>query len=124
LELHLLLTHVVINFMDPIIGQVLYQREVDCINKSVWEIVKRIGFSLQVEDDDSYNDFFYMSPRSPSKLISIKLENCLDVDCGRSCSCILLDYHLKICHQVLYHETILVVLFATGHIEIGGKGLL
>jgi hypothetical protein len=110
--------------MDLIIGQVLSQREVDCINKSVWEIVKCIGSSLEAEDDDSNNDFFYMPPRSPSKLISTKLENCLDVDHGRRCSCILSDYHLKICHQVLYHETILVALFTKFHIEIGGKGLL
>jgi hypothetical protein len=40
LELHLLPTHVVINFMDPITGRVLFQKEVDHINKNVWEIVK------------------------------------------------------------------------------------
>jgi hypothetical protein len=93
-------THVVLNFMDPIIGQVVSQIKVDRISKSVWEIVKHIGSLLEAEDDDSDNDFFYMLPNNPSKSISTKLQNCLDVDHGRRHSCIILDYHLKICDQV------------------------
>ncbi len=58
-------TYVVIDFMDLIIGQVLSQKEVDCINKSVWKTVTCIGSSLEVEDDDSNNDIFYTPPNSP-----------------------------------------------------------
>jgi len=94
----LLPTYIVIDFMDPIIGQVFSLREVDYINKSVWEIVKRIGFLLKAKNDDSNNDIFYTPPSSPSEPISVKLENHLDVDHGKRHSCILLDYHLKICH--------------------------
>jgi hypothetical protein len=39
---------------------------------------------------------------SPSKAISTKLQNHLDIDHGKKHSFILLDYHLKICHQIFY----------------------
>jgi hypothetical protein len=90
--------------MDPTIGQMLSQKEVDRINKSVWETIKRIGSSLGVEDDDSNNDTFYTPPSSHLQLISVELQNYLDVDRGRRHSCILLDYHLKICDHVLYPQ--------------------
>jgi hypothetical protein len=32
----------------------------------------------------------------------VELEARMVIDHGRRCSCILLDYHLKICDQVLY----------------------
>jgi hypothetical protein len=104
LELPLLPTHIVLDLMDPIIRRMLSQKEVDHFNKSVWETIKCIGSSLGVEDDDSNNDIFYMPPNNPLKPISVELQNCLDVDRGRRHSCILLDYHLKICDHVLYHE--------------------
>jgi hypothetical protein len=90
--------------MDLIIGRMLFQRKVDRINKSVWETVKHIGSLLEAKDDDFDNDLFYMPLNNPSKLIFAKLQNCLDVDQGRRHSCIILDYHLKICDQVLYPE--------------------
>jgi len=102
LESPLLPTHVVLNFMDPIIGWMFFQREVDRISKSVWKTIKCIGSLLEAENDDFDNDFFYMPPNSLLELIFTKLQNCLDVDCGRRHSHILLDYHLKICNQVLY----------------------
>lgn len=104
LELPLLPTHVVLDLMDPIIGRMLSQKEVDCFNKSVREAIKCIGSSLGVEDDDSNNDIFYTPLSNPLEPIFVELQNCLDVDRGRRHSCILLDYHLKICDHVLYHE--------------------
>ncbi len=97
-------TYVVINFMDPIIGQMLSQIEVDCISKSVWEAITWIGSSLESEDDDSNNDIFYTPLSSHLKPIFVKLENHLHVNHGKRRSCILLDYHLKIFYQVLYCE--------------------
>jgi hypothetical protein len=69
--------------MDPIIGQVLFQKKVDRISKNVWETFEHIGSLLEVKDDDSNNDFFYTLFKSLSKLIYAKLENRLDVDHGR-----------------------------------------
>jgi hypothetical protein len=63
--------------------------------------MKHIGASLEVEDDDSNNDLFY-TPSNPSKPISIELEAQMAVDHGRRCSCILLNYNLKISKQILY----------------------
>lgn len=80
------------------------QREVDRICKSVWKTIKCIGSLLEVENDDFDNDFFYTPPSSLSEPIFTKLQNCLDVDYGRRHSHILLNYHLKICNQVLYPE--------------------
>ncbi len=79
LEPHLLPTHIVIDFMDLITQQVFSQGKVDCINKSAWEIIKRISSSLEVIDDDSNNDLFYTPPSNPLELIFIELENCLSV---------------------------------------------
>ncbi len=64
--------------------------------------MKHISTSLEVEDNDFDNDLFYIPPSRPSKPISTKLEAWMVVNCGRRRSCILLDYHLKICDQVLY----------------------
>jgi hypothetical protein len=87
--------------MDLIIGRVLFQREVNRISNYVWETMSCIGASLKAKDDDFDNDLFYI-PSNPSKLISTKLEARMAIDHGRKCSFILLDYHLKICYQVLY----------------------
>jgi plasmid maintenance system killer protein len=65
--------------MDLITQQVFSQGKVDCINKSAWEIIKRISSSLEVIDDDSNNDLFYTPPSNPLELIFIELENCLSV---------------------------------------------
>jgi hypothetical protein len=69
--------------MDPITRWIFSQREVDHISKSVWEIVKCIGFLLEAEDDDSDNDLFYTPLiSSPLELIYAKLENRLNVNHG------------------------------------------
>jgi hypothetical protein len=39
----------------------LTQREKNCIDKNVWEIVKCIATFLKVEDDDFDNELFYTS---------------------------------------------------------------
>lgn len=88
--------------MDPIIDKVLSQKDVNRINNCVLETLKRIGASLEVEDDDSNNDLFCTPPNNPLKPIFIKLEAWMAIDHGRRHSCILLDYHLKICDQILY----------------------
>jgi hypothetical protein len=44
----------------------------------------------------------FYTPNSPSKPIFVELEAWMAIDHGRRHSCILLDYHLKICDQVLY----------------------
>jgi hypothetical protein len=75
---------------------------VDRVNKSVWENMKCIGPSLELEDNVFDNDTFYMSPSNMTKAISIEIENHMNIHCGRRHSCIMLDYHLKIIDQVLY----------------------
>jgi hypothetical protein len=77
---------------------------VDYINNHVWETIKCIGDSLEVDDDDFKNDFFYSPPSSPLKPIFAELEECLVVDYGKRRSCILLDKNLQICDQVLYPQ--------------------
>jgi hypothetical protein len=54
---------------------------------------------LEIEDDDFNN---YIPFNNPSKPISTQLEAQMVIDHGRKHSCILLNYHLKICDQVLY----------------------
>jgi hypothetical protein len=61
----------------------LFRKEVVCTSDHVWEIVKRMGDSLEVEDDDFENNLFYTPPSSPSKPIFTKLEERLVVDCGK-----------------------------------------
>jgi uncharacterized RmlC-like cupin family protein len=70
---------------------------VDHISNRIWEIVKWIGDSLEVEDDESNNDLFYTPPSSPSKPINVELEEHLIVDHARRHSCIMFENHLKIC---------------------------
>jgi hypothetical protein len=76
---------------------VLFQREVNCTNNYVWETMKCIGASLEVKDDDSDNDLLYIPLAIPPNLF-FRIRSSY----GRRCSCILMDYHLKICYQVLY----------------------
>lgn len=68
----------------------------DRVNKNVWENMKCIGSSLELEDNVFDNDMFYTPPSNMSKAISIKIENHMNINCGRRHSCIMLDYHLKI----------------------------
>jgi hypothetical protein len=88
--------------MNPITSRVLSQTEVNCISNCVWETIKRIGASLEAEDYDFNNDLFYIPSSSPSMPIFTKLKARMAIDHGRKRSCILLDYHLKVCDQVLY----------------------
>jgi hypothetical protein len=88
--------------MDPITSKVLSQREVNCISNYAWETIKHIGASLKVEDDAFNNDLFYIPSSSPLKPISTKFKAWMAIDHGRRHSCILLNYHLKVCDQVLY----------------------
>jgi len=88
--------------MDLITCKVLSQKKVNYISICVWETIKCIGASLEAKDDDFDNNLFYIPPSNPSKPISTKLEAQMVVDCGRRHSCILLDYNLKFCDQVLY----------------------
>lgn len=90
--------------MDPITSRHLSQKEVDYINNRVWETIQCISDSLEVDDDDFKNNFFYSPPSSPLKPIFVELEECLVVDYGKRRSCILLDKHLQICDQVLYPQ--------------------
>jgi hypothetical protein len=90
--------------MDHITSSHIFQKEVDRTNDHVWEIVKRMGDSLEVEDDDFENDLFYTPPSSPFEAIFVELEEHLVVDCGKRHSCILLDKHLQIYDQVLYPQ--------------------
>jgi hypothetical protein len=89
--------------MDPLTCKVFFQKQVNRINRSVWETVKRIGSLLKPKDNDSKNDLFY-TPNSPLKTISEELEADMIVDCGKRHSCILLDYHLRIINQLLNHN--------------------
>jgi hypothetical protein len=92
--------------MDLITNRHLFQKEVDHISNHIWEIVKCIGDSLEVEDDDFENDIFYTPPNSPFEPIFAQLEEHLVVNRGRRRSCIFWDKHMQICYQVLYLQLV------------------
>jgi len=72
------------------------QREKNCIDKNVCEIVKCIATFWKAKDDDFDNELFYTSLSSPSKPIYDELETCLITDQSKRWSCTLFDNHLRI----------------------------
>ncbi len=72
--------------MDPIIGMMLSQREVNHISNYVWETMKCIGASLEAKDDDSNNDLLYTPLGNPFEPISTELEAWMAIDHDRRCS--------------------------------------
>jgi hypothetical protein len=58
------------NLMVSSSGKVMMQRELNCVIKALWEIVKRITSSLEVEEEIDYdNKKIYTPPKNPSKLV-------------------------------------------------------
>jgi hypothetical protein len=96
-------SHLLLTGMDPLTCKALFHKQINRINRSVWETVKSIGSLLKAKDNDSKNDLFY-TPSSPLKTIFEELETHMIVDCGKRHSCILLDYHLWIIDQLLYRN--------------------
>jgi hypothetical protein len=44
----------------------------------------------------------FYPPSNMPRVISIGIKNHMNIKCGKKCSCIMFDYHLKIVNQVLY----------------------
>ncbi len=57
--------------------------------------------SLEVENYDPNLEFFYTPPKSPSQSIFAEFKPCMNEDCGRKHSKILLDAHKTIVTQVV-----------------------
>jgi flagellar motor switch protein FliM len=77
--------------MGNLKGKCMTDKEFKHIDKVVWETSKCILNSLEVESDVLDLEFFFTPPKSPSQPISAKLESCMNEDCGKRCSKILLD---------------------------------
>lgn len=45
-------SHSLLTIMDPLTCKAIFQKQVNCINRSIWETVKRIGSLLKAKDDD------------------------------------------------------------------------
>jgi hypothetical protein len=76
-------------------------KEFKQIEKVIWDISMHILNSLEVENNDPDLKFFYTHHENPSPPIYAKLESCMNEDCGRRCSKILLDVHEIIVTQVV-----------------------
>jgi hypothetical protein len=87
--------------MEKSKGETMIQREINQIDKAVWETTKCIILPLEEENDELDLEFFYMPPKSLSQPISKTIESCMKEDHGRKCSKILLDFHETIIGQVL-----------------------
>jgi hypothetical protein len=81
------------------------QREINKVHNVVWATIKCIACSLEEENDDSNNDFFYTPLRSPSKPIYVEIKEHMQIDNGIKHSRILLTYDERIMHQVLNART-------------------
>jgi hypothetical protein len=88
--------------MDPITSRALSQRDVNHINNCVWETTKHIGVSLEAKNNDFDNNMFYTPPSYPLEPFLCRIGSSHGCRSWQEASCILLDYHLKICDQVLY----------------------
>jgi hypothetical protein len=87
--------------MEKSKGETMIQREINQIDKAVWETTKCIILPLEEKNDELDLEFFYMPPKSLSQPISKTIESCMKEDHGRKCSKILLDFHETIIGQVL-----------------------
>jgi hypothetical protein len=87
--------------MEKSKGKTMTQKEINQIDKVVWETTKCIILSLEEENDDLDLEFFYMQPESPSQPISKTTKSCMKEDRGKRCSKILLDFHEVNIGQVL-----------------------
>jgi hypothetical protein len=80
------------------------QREKNCIDKNVWEIVKCIETFFKAKDDDFDIELFQTSLSCPSKPIYDELETCFKANQSKRWSCTLFDNHLKIYDELVHLE--------------------
>ncbi len=76
-------------------------RKLKQIENVIWETSKHILNSLEAKNNDPNLEFFYTPPESPLQPIFAELESCMNEDCGRKHSKILLDVHEIIVTQVV-----------------------
>ncbi len=93
--------------MDLPSSRGLTQRQKDHIYNSVWETIKHCIASIEVEDEDSDNNLFYMLPSSPLKPIFDELEIHLKVDQARRQSCTIFNVHSDTYNQLVHPQNVL-----------------